>query len=48
MDNLEGMTWGPPLPGGGRSLVLVSDDNFNPAQSTQFIAAEYIPTPPER
>lgn len=48
VDNLEGMTWGPPLPGGGRSLVLVSDDNFNPAQSTQFIAAEYIPTPPER
>lgn len=44
VDNIEGMTWGPPLPdsaGGARVLVLVSDDNFNPAQTTQFIAAEY-------
>ena len=36
------------LPDGTRVLVFASDDNFNPAQSTQFIAAEYIPTPPER
>lgn len=45
VDNLEGMTWGPRLPaaeGGGRVLVFVSDDNFNPAQSTQFIATEYL------
>ncbi len=45
VDNIEGMTWGPPLPGaagGGRVLVLVSDDNFNPAQTTQFIAVEYL------
>lgn len=42
VDNLEGMTWGPPLPGGGCVLVFVSDDNFNPAQVTQFIAAEYL------
>ncbi|MFY3386061.1 esterase-like activity of phytase family protein [Paracidovorax sp. MALMAid1276] len=44
VDNIEGMTWGPRLPaadGGGRVLVLVSDDNFNPAQTTQFIAVEY-------
>ncbi|WCM87388.1 esterase-like activity of phytase family protein [Acidovorax sp. NCPPB 3576] len=41
LDNLEGMAWGPPLPGGGRVIVFVSDDNFNPAQATQFIAAEY-------
>lgn len=26
------------LPGGGRSLVFVSDDNFNPRQFTQFVA----------
>jgi len=43
LDNLEGMAWGPPLPGGGRVIVFVSDDNFNPAQVTQFIAAEYLP-----
>lgn len=48
LDNLEGMAWGPPLPDGARVLVFVSDDNFNPAQATQFIAAEYLepPRPP--
>ena len=45
LDNIEGMTWGAPLPGADgprRVLVFVSDDNFNPAQITQFIAAEYL------
>jgi len=37
LDNLEGMTLGPQLPDGTQSLVLVSDDNFNPAQITQFL-----------
>lgn len=41
IDNLEGMAWGPPLPGGQRVIVFVSDDNFNPAQTTQFIAVRY-------
>lgn len=41
-DNLEAMAWGPPLPGGRRVIVFASDDNFNPAQTTQFIAAEYL------
>jgi hypothetical protein len=27
-DNAEGITWGPKLPDGSRSLVLVADDNF--------------------
>ena len=40
VDNLEGMTFGPNLPNGNRSLVLVSDDNFNPLQVTQFLAFE--------
>ena len=40
LDNTEGMTWGPPLPGGRRTLVFVSDDNFNPRQMTQFLAFE--------
>jgi hypothetical protein len=43
VDNLEGMTWGPPLADGTRVLVLVSDDNFNPAQATQFVALAYRP-----
>ena len=38
VDNLEGMSWGPSLASGERVLVLVSDNNFNPAQVTQFIA----------
>ncbi|MBF2029345.1 MAG: esterase-like activity of phytase family protein [Oscillatoriales cyanobacterium C42_A2020_001] len=37
LDNLEGMTLGPRLPDGTSSLVLVSDDNFNPQQVTQFL-----------
>ena len=36
-DNLEGMTFGPPLPDGRLPLILVSDNNFADSQSTQFI-----------
>ena len=37
LDNLEGMTFGPRLPDGSRSLLLVSDNNFNAEQLTQFL-----------
>ena len=37
IDNVEGMTWGPRLPSGERTLVLVSDDNFDSRQVTQVI-----------
>jgi hypothetical protein len=37
-DNLEGMTFGPELPDGDRTLVLVSDDNFVILQATQIVA----------
>ena len=47
LDNTEGMAWGPQLPGGRRTLVLVSDDNFNPGQITQFLAFECIEATPE-
>lgn len=36
--NLEGMSWGPRLPTGQRTLILVSDDNFSRLQTTQFLA----------
>ena len=36
-DNIEGMTFGSRLPDGRRSLILVSDNNFNPLQSTQIL-----------
>ena len=39
LDNLEGMTFGPLLPDGRRTLVLISDDNFNRGrQVTQILA----------
>ena len=46
LDNTEGMCWGPTLPNGNRTLLFVSDDNFNPRQITQFLAFEFLePTP---
>ncbi len=38
LDNLEGMTFGPPLADGRRTLVLISDDNFSTDQKTQVLA----------
>ncbi len=38
LDNVEGMTFGPDLPDGRRTLVFVSDDNFSETQVTQFLA----------
>jgi hypothetical protein len=40
-DNLEGMTFGPELPDGSRTLVLVSDNNFEPLQKTQIVALRW-------
>jgi hypothetical protein len=37
IDNIEGMTFGPPLPDGRQTLVIVSDNNFGAGQFTQFI-----------
>ena len=37
LDNVEGMAFGPDLPDGRRSLILVSDNNFSPAAFTQFL-----------
>ena len=37
LDNIEGLTIGPSYQG-KRTLILISDNNFNPAQFTQFIA----------
>jgi hypothetical protein len=38
VDNIEGMTWGPKLRSGARTLLLVSDDNFAASQVTQVVA----------
>ena len=42
LDNTEGMSFGPRLPNGNRTLVFVSDDNFRRSQITQFLAFEAI------
>lgn len=43
LDNIEGITWGPQFRG-HTTLILVSDNNFNTAQATQFLAFEVRPT----
>ena len=42
LDNTEGMCWGPRLPNNNRTLLFVSDDNFNSRQITQFLAFEFL------
>ena len=43
VDNVEGLTWGPELPNGNRSLVAVSDNNFDEASVTQFFVFDAGP-----
>jgi hypothetical protein len=44
LDNIEGLAFGPNLPNGHRTLVVVSDNNFNPDEISQFWAFEVLPT----
>ena len=37
LDNFEGLAFGPRLPDGRASLLVVSDDNFSEAQRTWFL-----------
>jgi hypothetical protein len=43
IDNIEGLTFGPKLSNGHRTLIFVSDDNFSAVQKTQFLLFEVIP-----
>lgn len=45
IDNIEGITFGPLLPNGNKSLILISDNNFNKLekQLNQFILLELDP-----
>jgi hypothetical protein len=40
VDNVEGMTFGPTLPNGHRTLVFVADNNFSAQEETQFYLFE--------
>jgi hypothetical protein len=42
LDNTEGMSWGPVLPNGRRSLMFISDDNFSARQISQWLAFEFL------
>ena len=41
-DNIEGLTFGPKLANGNRSLIFISDNNFSPTQKTQVLLFEII------
>jgi hypothetical protein len=41
-DNIEGVTFGPNLPNGHKTLLFVSDNNFNSFQKTQLLLFEVI------
>ena len=43
LDNIEGICFGPTLPNGHETIILVSDNNFRKNQRTQFLAFEIIP-----
>jgi hypothetical protein len=43
IDNIEGVTPGPLLANGHRSLIFVADDNFAATQRSQFLLFEVIP-----
>lgn len=43
IENIEGISWGPTLANGHRTLILVSDNNFQNQKNTQFLAFEVLP-----
>jgi hypothetical protein len=43
IDNIEGITFGPVLPNGHRTLLFVADNNFSLFEKTQFLLFEVIP-----
>ena len=42
IDNIEGVTFGPLLPNGHKTLLFVSDNNFNALQRSQLLLFEVI------
>ena len=43
IDNVEGMTFGPTLSNGHKTLICVADNNFNILEKTQFLLFEIVP-----
>jgi hypothetical protein len=42
IDNVEGMTFGPDLPNGHKTLIMVADNNFQLFEKTQFFVFEVV------
>jgi hypothetical protein len=43
IDNIEGLTFGPTLPNGHKTLIFAADNNFQPFEKNQFLLFEVIP-----
>ena len=43
IDNIEGVTFGPNLPNGHKTLLFVTDNNFNEKEISQFLLFEVMP-----
>ena len=41
-DNIEGMTFGPVLPNGHKTLIFIADNNFDIIQKAQLLLFEVI------
>ena len=41
-DNIEGVTFGPRLANGHKTLVFVADNNFSPLEKAQLLLFEVI------
>lgn len=42
IDNIEGMTFGPVLPNGHKTMLFVADNNFNPLEKSQLLLFEIM------
>ncbi len=43
IDNVEGVTFGPDLPNGHKTLIFITDNNFQSFEKTQFLLFEVTP-----
>ncbi len=42
IDNIEGVTFGPTLPNGHRTLIFIADNNFDKSEITQLLLFEVM------
>lgn len=42
IDNIEGVSFGPLLPNGHKTLLFVADNNFSPIEKSQLLLFEVL------